>query len=83
MFADHVSEQLLPVLALKSITSGTLHGFILPQFTDHLVSEVLHCQMIHPFSGLVLGLWLKSTQFTHPGVGSWRMMVGRLPSDGF
>ena len=78
-----MSEQLLSVLALKSITPWTLHWFVLPQFTDHLVSEVLHGQMIHSLSGLVLSLWFKPTQFTHPGVGSRRMMIGGLSSDGF
>ena len=69
MLADHVPEQLLPVLAFKVLAPWTLHWLVLPQLGDHLVAEVLHGQMIHPLPGLVLRLGLKSTQLTHPRVG--------------
>ena len=83
VFADHVSEQLLSVFALETIAPGTHHRLLLAQLSNHLVSEVLHGQVIHPLPGLVLGLWLEPTQFTHPAVGVRIEEVGGLSSDRF
>ena len=82
VLADHVPEQLLPVLAFEHLAPRTLHRLVLPQLRDHLVPEVLHGQVVHPLSGLVLGLWFKSTQLTHPRVGD-EVCHSRLLPDGF
>ena len=65
VLADHVAEQLLPVLALEPVTPRTLHRLVLAQLTDHLVTEMLHGKMVHSLSGFVLCLWFESTQFAH------------------